>query len=139
MVETVGIEASLRSFASQTFRIYMSASLCGRKPLGMDGSVRPDRGFIEKTKDCKQYNLQSFFMVETVGIEPMTSTLPVWRSPSPPGKRPLKLGELFISDIPVSIFNTRKEVIFIPCCYFDFSAKILRNKSASFLSLFIVS
>lgn len=36
---------------------------------------------IRKSKKPRHYNL-GFFMVETVGIEPMTSTLPVWRSPS---------------------------------------------------------
>ena len=81
MVETEGIEASLRSFASQTFRILCRLRLClTANRRNIDGGVRSPLAICKTNKKLQTFSFAVFLLVETEGIEPPTSRMWTVRS-----------------------------------------------------------
>ena len=76
LVETEGIEASLRSFASQTFRILCRLRLClTANRRNIDGGVRSPLAICKTNKKLQTFSFAVFLLVETEGIEPPTSRM----------------------------------------------------------------
>ena len=81
LVETEGIEASLRSFASQTFRILCRLRLClTANRRNIDGGVRSPLAICKTNKRLQTFSFAVFLLVETEGIEPPTSRMWTVRS-----------------------------------------------------------
>ena len=71
MVGTEGIEASLRSFASQTFRILCRLRLClTANRRNIDGGVRSPLAICKTNKKLQPFRLQSFFWWRQRGSSP---------------------------------------------------------------------
>ena len=81
MVETEGIEASLRSVASQTFRFFCRLRLrLTANRRNIDGGVRSPLAICKTNKRLQTFSFAVFLLVETEGIEPPTSRMWTVRS-----------------------------------------------------------